>query len=85
MYITAIAKKGQEFLYDYTTAHKVSKRSAETIKNMLNNANYLIVDETKQTWHVFEIDNYSRAIDYATYHRFSLRKGILKRIFGYSE
>lgn len=76
--IMAIAKThpGKEFLYDYRTAHKVSKASAAYICEIANKYKYKLKDG--ECWHVYEIGYYDAAYDYAEYQYCTVRKGIVK-------
>lgn len=54
-----------------------SARSAETILKIVNEYKFLL-DETKnETWHIYEIDKYDMAYQYAQFQAFTIRKGIV--------
>lgn len=80
MLILALAVKGKEFIYKPKTAHQVSKSSAEKIKNALNKINYKIKNDN-EIWHIYEIDQYSIAYNWAISQRFTVYKGVLKEKF----
>lgn len=77
MKVLAITKTGAEFFYNYKSAHEVSNASAERIKTVLNEHNFLLKDG--ETWYVYDVDQYDNAYDYAQYQKFTLRKGVVKR------
>ena len=81
MYILAQTQKGKEFIYSPSTAHKVSKNSAEKIKNVLNQLKYKIKSEG-QIWFTYEVDKFDTAYSYAMFQRFTIRNGIIKEKFG---
>lgn len=80
MYILAQTQKGKEFLYSPSTAHKVSKNSAEKIKDTLNQLKYKIKSDS-QVWHIYEVDRYDAAYDYAMFQRFTIRNNTIKEKF----
>lgn len=73
MIIIARTRKGEEFQYSYASAHRVPKSSARKICDALNRAQYGITPE--QIWHVYEIDKYDIAYDFAEHKRFGIRNG----------
>ena len=79
MKILAIAPKGKEFIYDYTTAHKVSKRAAVTIRDILNHLNYKL--SSGYIWYIYDIDTYDTAYVYAEEQSFSVYKNHIKERF----
>lgn len=81
MIILAKTLKGQEFVYNPKTAMQVSKASATKICEIVNSCKFRIKPEKGETWHVYEIDKYSFAFDYAQFQRFTIRKGIVKARF----
>lgn len=76
MKIIAQSATGAEFMYNPHTAHKVSKRSAVTIMNLLNACKYQLKEGT--TWALHDVDMYDNAYYIAQEQRFTIRKGILK-------
>lgn len=76
MLVIAKSQKGAEFMYNPSTAHKVSKRSCEQIKKVLNECNYQLKDG--ETWFIHECDRYDTAYDFAQFQRFSIYKGVVK-------
>jgi len=80
MIILAKAVKGHEFLYSAISAHKVSKASAEKIRDVLNGLNYKL--NNGEIWHVFEVENFERAAAYAETQKFTTRKGVLREVIG---
>lgn len=81
MYILALTQKGAEFIYNLSTAHQVSKNSAEKIKDTLNQLKYKIKNEG-QIWFTYEVDKFDTAYSYAMFQRFTIRNGIIKEKFG---
>ena len=78
MVIVARTETGREFCYSTRSAHKVARKDAEKIAEMLTLAYYHIKDGQK--WYVYEIDEYDASFDYATMQRFYIDKsGNLKR------
>lgn len=75
MTILAISVQGKEYLYNPKTAHAVSKRSAETIKIILNTMSWRLKEN--ETWFIHEVDEYSAASDYAETQKFTIRKGLV--------
>lgn len=73
MKVLAISAKGKEFLYNASTAHKVSERSGKVIMDALNEAKYKLKDG--EVWHIHEVDRYDNAYAFASYQEFSIRKG----------
>lgn len=69
--------KGQEYLYNARSAHKVSKASAQTIADALNEHGYGLKDG--ETWYIHEIDQYCTAYDYAMSQGFRVYKGSIRR------
>lgn len=73
MHIVAITTTGKEFFYNGRTAHKVPRTKADKIADALNAARYGL--KYGQAWHVYEIDIYDAAIEYAVCQSFSTTKG----------
>lgn len=78
MLVIAKSVVGREFFYDASSAHAVSKRSANTIKDVLNERGWNL--KPNEVWHIHEVDKYDRAYDFAQTQRFAIYKGIVKRI-----
>ena len=78
MKILAKTHKGTEFVYSARSAHAVSERSAGKILEIINAHNYRINPEKNETWHAYEIDQYSPAYYAAQDQRFTIRNGIVK-------
>ena len=81
MYILVQTQKGKEFIYSPSTAHQVSKNSAEKIKNVLNQLKYKIKNEG-QIWHTYEVYEIDIAYNYAMFQRFTIRNGVIKEKIG---
>ena len=77
MLIAAITKEGQEYCYKAKSAHKISKESGKTIVDMLNDKKIALKNGEK--WHIYEIEKYDIAFDYAAGQRFYIMRGYLKR------
>ena len=73
MKVLAISAKGREFLYNASTAHKVSERSGKVIMDALNNAKYGLKEG--QVWHIHEVWPCDNAYAFASYQEFAIRKG----------
>ena len=79
MKILAKALKGREFMYDYTTAHSVSARSAKAICDILNEYKYDLNSE-RQVWHIYDIDEWEfSTIEYAKNQKFYIYRGRVTR------
>lgn len=76
MKVIAKSTKGHEFMYNASSAHKVSDRSAEYICKVLNEYKFRINDN--EVWFVHDVDRYDLAYEYAQYQRFTVRNGIVK-------
>lgn len=82
MKIVAKAMEGKEFLYNAKSAHKVSERSSKIIVDILNNVKYDLKEN--ETWFAYDIDEYDvRPYEYALSQRFTIRNGLVKRVFSY--
>ena len=75
MKIVALAKKGAEFMYRATTAHQVPARRAQEIADDLNIVEYQTTPGL--VWHVFDVDQYDAAFDFAAEKSFLYRNGKL--------
>ena len=78
MTVLARAKVGSEYMYTVNSVHKVPKASARKIMDILNDVRWNLKDG--EIWHIYEIDEYDSVYIYAETQRFSIRKGIVKRI-----
>lgn len=76
MKILAISIKGREFVYNPSTAHKVSERSGKAIMDALNKARYNLKEN--EVWHMHEVGPYDNAYAYATYQEFTIYKGSVR-------
>ena len=75
MTILAKSTKDYEFIYMPSTAHKVSRASADKIMRALNAARYNLSGE-REIWHRYEISVYdTRAFCFAETQEFRIRKG----------
>lgn len=74
MLVLAKSLKGRDFYYNPRSAHRVSKRSAKTIADILN-AKVNVVDNFEWTTH--EVYNLSEAYAWAESQSFAIRKGIV--------
>lgn len=77
MFIVAKAILGQEFLYDASSSHEVSKTSAKVVCDSLNAAKYNLKDN--QIWKVMEVDKYDTAFDYGRLQYFKKFKNQIRR------
>ena len=71
MKIVAKTTEGKEFLFNATSAHKVSERSADKIVKALNDVRYGL--KTGEIWFVYDVDKYDKAYDYASFQSFVRR------------
>lgn len=78
MLILAITQSGKEFFYNAKSAHAVSKKSGEKIRDICNKCGYKL--KPGAIWHIYEIDKYSYAYDYAQFQKFTIRNGIVKDV-----
>ena len=80
--MTIIAKTiiGQEFIYSARSARKVAKRNAAEICKIVNQYKTLLGTKENECWHVYEIDQYSPAYDFAQYQSFTMKNGIVKAV-----
>ena len=77
MKILAKTVQGREYMYSARSARKVSARSAQYILNVVNKAGFLLDREKGEIWHIYDIDEYDTAYDYALFQSFTVRKGIV--------
>lgn len=73
MKIIAKGTRGAEFFYNPHSAHKVSRKSADTILSALNASNYDLKDS--EVWHIYNVDSYDNAYYIAESQAFTIRKG----------
>ena len=78
MLILAISCKGQEYLYKKSTAHKVSKASANKICQALNTVKYKLNDN--EVWHIHEVYGYEDAAVYAEGQEFKIYRNNLREV-----
>ena len=78
MIVLAKAVLGHEFCYNAHSAHAVSKRSASKIRDVLNENKYLLKEN--EIWHIYDVDQYDNAYDFAATQKFTIRNGVVKRI-----
>ena len=75
MKVIAKSIKGREFLYDASSARKVSERSAEKILKVVNDMRWTLKDN--EVWHIHDVDSYDNAYYYARNQAFTIRNGIV--------
>ena len=75
MKILAISVLDHEYAYKPETAFSVSERSAEKICAICNAYKYRL--KPGECWFIHDIDQYCSAYDYASFQRFTIRKGIV--------
>lgn len=80
MKVIAIACEGKEFLYRASTAHKVSKASADIICKALNDIRYKL--NPGEIWHVYEVSGWDNAGIYAGTQAFRRYNGRLQEVRG---
>ena len=78
MKIVARTIKGKEFLYGIKTAHKVSERSAKEILEILNQNHFRCGKNPDEVWHIYDVDQYDLAYQYAEDQSFTIRNGVVK-------
>lgn len=81
MKVVAIAKKGAEFIYNASTAHKVPEANAQKVCDALNGIGYKLFSPDF-VWHVYDVGPYDNAYYYAEGQRFTYGKTGIKRIAG---
>lgn len=79
MKVLAKTIKGQEYMYNARSARQVSERSAKVILDIVNEYRFLLNNEN-EIWHVYDVDRYDRAYDYAQFQKFTIRNGIVKSV-----
>ena len=78
MKVLALSVKGAEYLYKASTAHKVSKASAEKIAAALNKAGYK-TDGGRLVWYAHDVADWETAGIYASAQAFRVYRGSVKR------
>jgi len=76
MKVIAKSTKGQEFMYNASSAHKVSEMSAKYICKVLNEYKFRISEN--EVWFIHDVDRYDLAYEYAQFQKFTVRNGIVK-------
>ena len=82
MVVIAITIKGEEFIYNASTAHRISEKKADIAIKALNEAGYKIDKNAGEIWHKYTIDKYDTAFNYAQFQRFTVGNKI-KEIISY--
>ena len=77
MKVIAKTRKGAEFMYNPRTARKVSERSAETILKVVNDHRFRLASDS-EIWHIYDVDRYDAAYEYAQFQSFTIRNGVVK-------
>lgn len=77
MIILAISPKDKHFIYDATTARKVSKKSADTILKIVNEYEFLLSCHPGCEWYKYEVNEYDSGYHYAQFQSFTIRNGIV--------
>jgi hypothetical protein len=77
MKIIAKTIKGHEYMYDPRTARKVSNKNADLICKIVNEHKTILGAKENEVFHVYTIDEYSKAWDYAQYQSFTIRNGVV--------
>lgn len=77
MKIIAKTIEGKEFFYNAKSARKVSERSANKICNIVNQYKFLLDTSKNEKWHIYDIDKYDIAFEYAQFQSFTIRNGIV--------
>ena len=75
MKVIAKSIKGREFIYDASSARKVSERSAEKILKVVNDMRWHLKDN--EVWHIHDVDSYDNAYYYAQNQAFTIRNGVV--------
>lgn len=76
MLVLAKSIKGKEFIYNARSAHKVSKKSAEKIRDTLNRLKYKLNDG--ETWYIHELGYYDGGTAYAETQQFTIYKNTIR-------
>lgn len=76
--ILALSAVGAEYCYKISTAHAVSRRSADNIAARLNAIGYQHMDGW--IWYAHEIDEYDRAYDFAGMQKFTIYRNMIKDV-----
>ena len=77
--VLAKTVQGKEFVYHSLSVHSVSARSAEKIRDTLNECKYMLLPG--EIWHIYEYDPYSSMAFMAERQKFYFYKGSLKRTY----
>lgn len=75
MLVLAKSIEGQEFLYNARSARRVSARSADKIRDAVNEVRWNLKEG--EIWHLHEVDEYDNAFYYAERQSFTIRNGII--------
>ena len=75
MLILAKTIEGKEYFYNARSARSLSKKSARLICDIVNEYKYKL--QTGEKWHIYDVDKYDIAFDYATRQAFKIRNGIV--------
>ena len=78
MIVLAKSVKGAEYMYKASTAHKVSKASAEKIAAALNEKKWQLNDG--EIWYMHDVAEFTNAGAYADRQSFVIRAGVLKEV-----
>ncbi len=76
MKVIAKTIEGREYMYNPKTARKVSARSAEMILKVVNEYRFQLNGEN-EIWHIYDVDQYDAAHEYAQLQAFTIRNGIV--------
>lgn len=80
MTILAKTTKGQEFIYDMRTAHRVNSAKANKVCEILNNIKWHLSEG--QEWHRYEVDKYDNAFLWAETQQFRAGKTGITEVKG---
>lgn len=77
MLVVAKSVEGREFMYKASSAHQVPKRSAEKIRDALNEVKYGLNENEDYplVWCLHDVGPYDNAYAFAEYQSFGIRKG----------
>ena len=79
MKILAKTTEGAEYLYSVRSAHKVSARSGQKIADALNKYGWQL-ETPDEIWHLYDVDEYDTAYDYAQFQSFTIRDGKIREM-----
>ena len=74
MKILAKSIKGKEFIYDASTAGRVSARNAQKVCDIVNNYKSILGCSEDEVYHVYDVYECDNAYYYAMNRRFILHK-----------